>query len=52
MDTISNQTWKDTKRGRKQDPVAARFAAVKERSHAHRVALAARHEAVLVAEAA
>ncbi len=29
----------------KHDRVVARFAAVKERSHAHRMALAARHEA-------
>ena len=31
--------------GNKHDQLVARFAAVKERSHAHRVAIAARHEA-------
>ncbi len=38
--------------GRDHDAIVARFAVVKERSRAHRVAMAARHEELLVAEAA
>ena len=38
--------------GNKHDELVARFAAVKERSHAHRAALAARHEAHVAKHAA